>query len=117
MKEEEDVIYLGGNVNNEGRMEREIDRRISACIITWKKLAEFWKHANCSIRTKLNIYNAVIRAKLIYGLEHSHLSKRSKGKISTFQLKGLRQICKITTTYVDREHTNEYVFKKATELA
>ena len=38
-----------------------------------------------------------------------------KHKMDAFQLKGIRQILKITATYVDRSYTNEYVIKKASE--
>ena len=36
-------------------------------------------------------------------------------KMDAFQLKGIRQILKITTTYIDRSHTNAFVIKKANE--
>ena len=35
--------------------------------------------------------------------------------MDAFHLKGLRQILKITTTFIEREHTNAYVYKKACE--
>ena len=53
--------YLGCIINDKGDPEREIN--------TWKKLSEFWKHSDCSVRMKLCVYDAVIRTKLIYGLD------------------------------------------------
>ena len=94
----------------------EVRARIRSAMHTWKKLETFWKHANCSTRFKLQVYNAVIRVKLMYGIETAELNETTKQKIGVFQLKGLRQILKITNTYVDRLHSNEYVFKEANEI-
>ena len=54
---------------------------------------------------------------MAYGLESLQLTNSLRSKIHTFQLKGLRRICKITTTFVNRDHANDYVFAKASELA
>ena len=37
--------------------------------------------------------------------------------MDAFQRKGLRQILHITTTYVDRTHTNDYVYREANRRA
>ena len=63
------------------------------------------------------IYGAVIRSKLIYGLDSIQINISQRKELVAFQLKGIRQIFKILTTYVDREDTNEIVFKRATEWA
>ena len=59
------------------------------------------------------VYDAVIRSKLLYGLESEHLTEGQIRKLSTFQLKALRHILGITTRYVDRTHTNQYVMQTA----
>ena len=59
----------------------------------------FWKHTNCSLEFKLIAYDAVIRAKLMYGLESLQLNKDLREDLNVFQRKGLRQILKIPTTY------------------
>ena len=78
-----------------------------------ENLELFWKQGDCSLKTKLNVYTAVIRAKLLYGLESAQLNPTNLRRIATFQLKGIRQIMKIQTTYMNRENTNEYVFQEA----
>ena len=105
--------YLGCMLNDKGDPKREINKRIAECYTTWKKLAEFWKHSNCSVKLKLGVYDAVIRTKLVYGLESVQVNDSLKQKIDAFQLKGLRQILRIQTTYVDRANTNEHVFDTA----
>ena len=81
----------------------------------------FFKKANCTIRFKIQVYHAVIRAKLMYGLESAQFNNTTRAKLDVFYLKGLRQICKIPTTWtgeeVNRENTNEKVYKIAMELS
>ena len=68
-----------------------------------------------SIREQLVIYDAVIRSKLMYGLESVNLTETLRKKIDVFHRKGLRQILKISTTYVQKlnhltpTHDNPYI--------
>ena len=109
----EDAIYLGVNLNYKMNINKEILKRQQQVIITWKKLSEFWKHGNCSTRDKINIFHAIIRAKLLYGLESAQLTTSLMQKLNTIQLKGLRQILKLDTTYINRENTNTKVISTA----
>ena len=80
-----------------------------------------WKHSDCSAREKLIVYDAVIRSKLVYGLESVQINDDLKRKMDAFQLKGLRQILKLTTTFgqqtqgLERTNTNEFVYSQAQE--
>ena len=107
--------YLGCLLNDKGDPKREVNKRIAEAFVTWKRLDTFWKHSDCSVKVKLGVYDAVVRAKLIYGLESVQLNQSLKQKIDTFQLKGLRQILKMQTTYINRENTNDLVFQRANE--
>eukprot|EP00974_Lingulodinium_polyedra_P085848 8313877-Lingulodinium_polyedra.AAC.1 len=64
LPKEENTVYLGSNVNWRAEASKEVSRRISDCIVTWKRLGTFWKLANASVKIKLNIYDAMIRSKL-----------------------------------------------------
>ena len=50
--------------------------------------------------------NAVVRSKLLYGMESAHLISSILSRLNTVQLKGFRKIMKWQTTYVRRENTN-----------
>ena len=58
-------------------------------------------------------------SQLLYGLESAQLTKQAQAKIDIFQLKGLRQVLNITTTFrqmeqgQDRTNDNDYVYKQA----
>ena len=90
--------------------------RIKQATITWKRLDILWKIGKCSTKAKLQYWNAVIKTKLTYALETMHLTKTQLRKLDTFQLKGLRQILKMHTTFVERANTNKEVRKRAASV-
>ena len=53
----------------------------------------------------------------MYGLETAQFNNTTRNKLDVFQLKGLRQICKITTTFINREHDNRFVYETAERLS
>ena len=81
--------------------------RLAQCNAIWKRLETFWKHSNTPKRTKLHVYDAVIRAKILYGLDIASLTNKLLKKLDTFQLKGLRQILKIDTTWAQKKQGKE----------
>ena len=100
-------------------MRKEMAKRRGEVTITWKRLSEFFKHGNCTQATKIRIYDAVIKAKLLYGLSTANLTKGLQEDLNKFQLKGLRQILKMDTTWgqkknnEDMTNTNEEVIRRA----
>ena len=47
----------------------EVSSRISATLSTLKTLELFWGQANCTTKWEIQVFNAVILSKLLYGLE------------------------------------------------
>ena len=47
----------------------EISKRFAASMATMTKLDLFWRHSNCPTRVKVYTADAVLRSKLLYGLE------------------------------------------------
>ena len=78
-------------------------------MIILKRLDLFWGHRNCSVRRKIAVQRAAIETKVMYGLEALQLPKSAVAKLDVFQLKGLRKILRMETTYVNRGNTNEEV--------
>lgn len=111
--------YLGCMLNDKGDPKREVNKRISGTYLVWKRLELFWKHSNCSVRQKLVVYDAVVRSKLIYGLQSVQVNDELKRKMDAFQLKGWRQTLKLHTTFGQqsrgeaRTNTNYYVYYSA----
>ena len=77
-----------------------------------KKLCLFWRHSNCPIHIKVYTADAVLRSKLLYGLESAQLIPSVLKKPETVQLKVLRKILKIETTYINRVNSNVSIFNR-----
>ena len=73
----------------------------------------FWKQGDSSIRQKLHIYDAVIRSKLMYGLESTVLNTSVLKRIDAFQMKGFRKILNRPTAYYDRTYSNNKLLEEA----
>ena len=91
MQNVDDAVYLGCIVNNSCNIWRELNNRLSQAIITWKKMSLFWRKSDVGTHKKLQIYDAVIRAKIVYGLETIQLTDAMKSKIIAFRMRELRQ--------------------------
>ena len=112
----QETTYLGASVSKRVDPRQEIRKRISATMVTLKKLDIFWLKTNCSQKWKLLVYNAVVISKLLYGLETLEPTESAGKLLNTFQLKGLRKILQLHTTYINRNNTNDYVYKRANEV-
>ena len=56
---------------------------------------------------KLLVFNAVITSKVLYGLETLEPTEAAGRLLDTFQLKGLRKILKLHTTFVQHNNSND----------
>ena len=110
------ITYLGAELSKTHKHRRSINTKISQCIVIMNKLQRFWSNPNCPTKFKLQIYDLVIRSKLVYGLEGLELTTGDLAHLNAFQLKGLRRILKMKTTFVDRGNTNAKVFEKANAM-
>ena len=57
-----------------------------------------------------------IHSKLLYGLETIHLTGAMLKKIDAFQMRCLRRILKIPTTFIDRRYSNTVVLQRCTAI-
>eukprot|EP00975_Prorocentrum_lima_P003394 744121-Prorocentrum_lima.AAC.1 len=110
----EEARYIGCFLNDSVCIKRELRRRIAACMSTWKRMDDFWLRSACSNRFKIHVWDAVVRSKLLFGLETMMLTRESRRRLDVFQLKGLRKILRMVTTYVDPTNRNDLVYARAT---
>ena len=108
--------HIFGGIRERAEPRHEIRKRISATMALLQKLDVFWLKTNCSRRWKLLVFNAVVTSKVLYGLETLEPTCSVANVLDTFQLKGLRKILRLHTTFVQRNNTNEYVYKRANEV-
>ena len=95
-----EATYLGNELNQEVNVKHEILNKLQTVRITWTKLLPYWKASNANTKWKLRIFDAVIRAKLLYGLETVHLTQAMLKKIDAFQIRGLRKILNLPSTFI-----------------
>lgn len=114
--EAEETQYLGSCISKRHDIRKDITRKISSCFATLNKLNEFWLRSSCPQSFKINVFDAIIRSKLVYGLETVHIPKYLLQKMDVFQLKGLRKILKLETSFVNRANTNKKVYEKASAV-
>ena len=108
----DEAKYLGCWLNYKGDPTREVRQRITVCMTILKKLDLYWFKANPSIKEKLQVYDAIIKSKLLYGLESAPMNESTKHELDIFQLKGLRKILGIKTTFVDKTQDNKTIYRK-----
>ena len=117
VKQESGTEYLGSNINTKGDTDEEAIKRIRVARYIWNKLQTFWLHAPLPKKVILEVYNSLIRSKLLYSLESARMTNRIASRINAFHLQGLRRILKLQTTFVNRNNTNELVYAHANLVA
>ena len=83
---------------------------------TLNRMKSFWGKSNSPPRFKLQVFGSVIRSKLVYGFDTVQIPPSLMSRLNTFQLKGLRKILQMKTTYITRANTNQKVFDKANAI-
>jgi len=111
----EETTHLGHQITQEMDVKHEIQHKMHQTLKMWFELDTFWKTTVCSNRWKLQVYDAILRNKLLYGLETVHLTQTQQRKVNALQLRGLRKILGLSTTCVNRSNANEHVSQKANE--
>ena len=112
----EQAEYLGVIMHAKADPNIEANRRIASARYTWKRLKDFWRDGHLSLRERVLIYDSVVSSKLMYGMHVLPLRDDILHKLDTFFYRGLRQLLKVPSTYIDREYTNTYLLEKTEEL-
>ena len=79
--------YLGGKNKNTGDHKPELQHRITATWKTVRRLDLLWGRSRASIKWKVRVHDAVVVAKLMYGLISIPLSKADANKVDAFQMR------------------------------
>ncbi|KAI5732115.1 hypothetical protein M8J77_021794 [Diaphorina citri] len=96
LKEVQCFKYLGSNIQNNGRLESEINHRINAANQAFRNLYQrIWKPHEISLKTKLQIYQTVVLSTLLYSSETWTVLSADLKKLNAFHLKSLRTICRV----------------------
>jgi len=83
--------YLGSQIHSSGRSSIEIFRRISIA----SNVMAAWPHGDkskLSLSTKMRLYNALVKAVLLYGAETWTILKYDEHKLEAFHMSCQRRI-------------------------
>jgi hypothetical protein len=69
VKKKPEVTYLGCQLNQYSNITQELSKRIGTCMAILKRLDILWRHCNVKIAFKITALDAVIRSKLLYGMD------------------------------------------------
>ena len=93
----------------------EVNRRLALSRFTWLTLMVCWRDGLLSVRDRLLIYQTLIESKLAYGLHVLPFNDELLKKLNAFQMRWIRQLLKLTPTFVDRNNSNKRVLELAEE--
>ena len=97
-----EMTYLGSVVSSDGRVLKELVRRIGMAHATFRELARLWKHSSLGRPQKILLFKALAVPKVMYGLQAAWLNKAERRKLDGFQNRCLRVIWGIKPAYVSR---------------
>ena len=112
VKRQQSATYLGCEMGFQITSREEISKRFAATMAIMKRLDLFWRHSDCPVHIKVYTADAVLRAKILYGLESAQLIPSVLKKLETFQLKVVGEISKIDTTSINRVNSNISIFNR-----
>ena len=93
-------------MNNKGDPGKEVRKIIKDCMATLSKLHMFFYNSDNIPSRKVQIFNMVIRSKLMYGLETIVMNEPVEKSLNIFQITCIRKILKLPTTYIHKEFSN-----------
>ena len=116
IKTEKEAMYLGNQLNYKADPQAEVTQKLQEVQRTLFRMQDYWKAAEASPKWKVLIFEAVLKSKLLYGLETSQLTNKCIKRIDAFQIRGLRKILNMKHTYWDRTATNKRILQEATKV-
>jgi hypothetical protein len=96
------LTYLGTSIYNDGRVANELSKKLGTAWADFKKLHKLWNHTTFSKHRKVEVYQAVIVSRLLYGLSSAWLNVAETRRLNGFQARCLRCIVGIKPSYVSR---------------
>ena len=107
--------YLGATLTDTVDNRQELSQRIGAVVATARQLNPLWFQARTSKTWKIRVFESTLASKLLYGLESMQLTLSEQKLIDNFQMKMLRKILGVPSTYVNRAWTNQAVLHELSQ--
>ena len=96
------MSYLGSTLREDGTIRNEICRRLGVGWADFSKMARLWRHTSLPRARKVQIFQAVVTSKVLYGLSSAWLNVCEQRHIDGFQARCLRSVLGIKPAYWSR---------------
>ena len=90
-----EFVYLGAMVDREGGGDRDIKNMLQKAREAFHRLARVWNTRVIGRKTKIHLFNTLVRPVLLYGCETWKITKKDEKRLDTFQVRCLRRIFRI----------------------
>ena len=102
--------YLGSLITEDAECRKEVRARLGKGQAIRASLKKIWKSHGISIETKIKLEKALVWPVATYGCESWTMKKYEEDRLNAFEMKGLRQILRVSWI---QKKTNEWVLEKA----
>jgi hypothetical protein len=100
--------YLGSLITDDAECIKEFRARLSKGQAVRTSLRKIWKNHGIPIETKIRLEKALVWPVITYGCESWTMRKNEEIRLEAFEMKGLRQILRVSWT---AKKTNEWVLE------
>jgi hypothetical protein len=111
IKVKQHMRYLGAQMNADGHIESEVSQKIGTAAREFKCLKRIWNHCSIKQDFKFIVFTSCVIQRLLYSLESAWMNKNLLKKLDGFYAKCLRQILRISPSFISRV-TNEFVLQQ-----
>jgi len=96
------MFYLGTTIHGDGSIQGELNERLGAAWSDFSSLTSLWRHTTLTALRKVEIFQAVITTRLLYGLSSGWLNVKEQRQLDGFQARCLRRVLGIKPSYISR---------------
>ena len=87
---------MGGVISQDARCETDIRRRVNLATGVASSLCTVWESRDNSIKTKVRVYEALVKSVLLYNSETWTLKRSDENRLRVFEMAVLRRICGVS---------------------
>ena len=100
IKETNDFTYLGAVVGTEGGCDKDMHSRLSKAKPAFRKLKRIWGLKQYNRRTKIRLFNTLVKPVLLYGSETWRINVQDNRKLDSFRYQCLKRSLGIFWPYI-----------------
>ena len=100
IKETKDFTYLGAVVSTEKGCDKDMDSRLGKAKTVFRKLKRIWGSKQYNRKTKIRLFNTLVKPVLLYGSETWKTNAQDNRKLDSFQYQCLKRSLGIFWPYI-----------------